>query len=126
MFQHILLIIGKNISIDLLKKVVLARVEEIITLSLKDISFRHINDKTHNLNLVLIGNGSKIFYKNSFQLEDKYNFKEINFYEENDIEICEAGLLFKKNFQDINQKNLNKHRNKIGFFQRFFNIFGNS
>ena len=119
-------IIGKNISIDLLKKVVLARVEEIITLSLKDISFRHINDKTHNLNLVLIGNGSKIFYKNSFQLEDKYNFKEINFYEENDIEICEAGLLFKKNFQDINQKNLNKHRNKIGFFQRFFNIFGNS
>ena len=51
-------------------------------------------DKKQNLNLVLIGNGSKIFNKNSFQLEDKYNFKDINFYEENDHEICEAGLIF--------------------------------
>ena len=83
-------------------------------------------DKKQNLNLVLIGNGSKIFNKNSFQLEDKYNFKEINFYEENDYEICEAGLIFKENFKDINQEKLNKYQNKLGIFQRFFNFFGNS
>ena len=119
-------IIGKNISIDLLKKVVLARIEEIIKLSLKDINIRKINDKTENLNLVLIGNGSKIFNKNSFQLDNKYNFKEINFYEENNHEICEAGLIFKEKFKEINKEKFTKHQNKMGFFQRFFNIFGNS
>jgi len=119
-------IIGKNISIDLLKKVVLARIEEIIKLSLKDINIRKINDKTQNLNLVLIGNGSKIFNKNSFQLDNKYNFKEINFYEENNHEICEAGLIFKEKFKEINKEKFTKYQNKMGFFQRFFNIFGNS
>ena len=119
-------IIGKNISIDLLKKVVLARIEEIIKLSLKDINIRKINDKTENLNLVLIGNGSKIFNKNSFQLDNKYNFKEINFYEENDHEICEAGLIFKEKFKEINKEKFKKYQNKMGIFQRFFNIFGNS
>jgi len=119
-------IIGKNISIDLLKKVVLARIEEIIKLSLKDINIRKINDKTQNLNLVLIGNGSKIFNKNSFQLDNKYNFKEINFYEENDHEICEAGLIFKEKFKEVNKEKFTKYQNKMGFFQRFFNIFGNS
>ena len=119
-------IIGKNISIDLLKKVVLARIEEIIKLSLKDINIRKINDKTENLNLVLIGNGSKIFNKNSFQLDNKYNFKEINFYEENDHEICEAGLIFKEKYKEINKEKFIKYQNKMGFFQRFFNIFGNS
>ncbi len=80
-------IIGKNISIDLLKKVILTRVEEIIELSFKNMAIlKNINEQ-QNLNLVLIGNGSKIFNKNSFQIEDKYNFKEINFYEEDDVEI---------------------------------------
>ena len=119
-------ILGKNISIDLLKKVVLARIEEIIKLSLKDINFSRSIDKKQNLNLVLIGNGSKIFNKNSFQLEDKYSFKEINFYEENDHEICEAGLIFKENFEDASQVKLKKHQNKLGIFHRFFNIFGNT
>ena len=84
---------------DLLKKVVLARIEEIIELSFKSINISNNIDKQKNLNLVLIGKGSKIFNKNSFQIEDKYNFKEINFYEENDVEICEAGLIFEKNFE---------------------------
>ena len=119
-------IIGKNISIDLLKKVVLARIEEIIKLSFKDMNISESIDKKQNLNLVLIGNGSKIFNKNSFQLEDKYNFKEINFYEENDHEICQAGLIFKENFEDLNQAKLKKYQNKLGIFHRFFNIFGNT
>ena len=118
-------IIGKNISIDLLKKVVLTRVEEIIELSFKGMSVSENIDKQQNLNLVLIGNGSKIFNRNSFQIEDKYNFKEINFYEENDLEICKAGLMFEKKFIDENTKKLKKNQKKIGFFHRFFNFFGN-
>ena len=118
-------IIGKNISIDLLKKVVLTRVEEIIELSFKGMSVSENIDKQQNLNLVLIGNGSKIFNRNSFQIEDKYNFKEINFYEENDIEICEAGLMFEENFKDENPQKLKKNQKTLGLFHRFFNIFGN-
>ena len=118
-------IIGKNISIDLLKKVVLARIEEIIQLSFKSISISKSIDTKKNLNLVLIGKGSKIFNKNSFQIEDKYNFKEINFYEENDFEICKAGLMFEKKFQNENPQKLKKNQKKLGFFQRFFNFFGN-
>ena len=117
-------VIGKNISIDLLKKVVLARIEEIIKLSFKSISIYNM-DNQQDLNLVLIGKGSKILNKNSFQIEDKYNFKEINFYEENDFEICKAGLLFEKNFQNTDLKKLKKNQKKLGFFHKFFNIFGN-
>jgi len=118
-------IIGKNISIDLLKKVVLARAEEIIKLSFKGMNISNNSEKKQNLNLVLIGNGSKIFNKNSFQIEDKYNFKEINFYEENDFEICKAGLMFEKNFKDEGLQKLRKNQKKLGFFHRFFNVFGN-
>ncbi len=118
-------IIGKNVSIDLLKKVISARIEEIIALSFKEIFTLDNIDKRQNLSLVLIGNGSKIFDKNSFRIEDKYNFKEISFYEENNHDICNAGLIFEKNFINDNPKLMKKNRKKLGFFHRFFNIFGN-
>ena len=118
-------ILGKNISIDLLKKVVLARIEEIIQLSFKSLSISTNIETQKNLNLVLIGRGSKIFNRNSFQIEDKYNFKEINFYEENEHDICKAGLMFERNFKDEYLQKLKKKQKKIGIFHRFFNIFGN-
>ena len=117
--------IDKNISVDLLKKVVLARIEEIIKLSFRSISISSNIYKQQNLNLVLIGQGSKILNKNSFQIEDIHNFKEINFYEENDFEICKAGLMFEKNFQNEDLQKIKKNQKKLGFFHRFFNIFGN-
>ena len=117
-------IIGKNISINLLKKVISARIEEIITLSFKVMSTSE-NIYKKNLNLVLIGNGSKIFDKNSFQIEDEYNFKEISFYGENNFDICNAGLSFEKNSIHDNKNQLKKNQKKLGFFHRFFNIFGN-
>ncbi len=117
--------IDKNISVDLLKKVVLARIEEIIKLSFRSISISSNIYKQQNLNLVLIGQGSKILNKNSFQIEDIHNFKEINFYEENDFEICKAGLIFEKNFQNEDLQKIKKNQKKLGFFHRFFNIFGN-
>ena len=119
-------IIGKDISIDLLKKVVLTRVEEIIELSFKGMNISENIAKLKDLNLVLIGNGSKIFNRNSFQIEDKYNFKEINFYEEDDLEICKASLMFEKKFKDEDPQNLKKNQKKPGIFHRFFNFFGNS
>ena len=71
-------------------------------------------------------NGSKIFDKNSFQLEDKYNLKEINFYEESNFDICNAGLIFEKNSTEDYSNQLKKNQKKLGFFHRFFNIFENN
>tara|TARA_Y100000741_G_scaffold174860_1_gene132635 strand:- start:880 stop:2064 length:1185 start_codon:yes stop_codon:yes gene_type:complete len=118
-------IVGKNISIDLLKKVVLARIEEIIELSFQSINISNNFEKQKKLNLVLIGKGSKLFNRNSFQIENKYNFKEINFYEEDDLEICESGLKFEKNFEDNDLQKMKKNQKKLGFFHRFFNFFSN-
>ena len=118
-------IVGKNISIDLFKKVVLARIEEIIELSFQSINISNNFEKQKKLNLVLIGKGSKLFNRNSFQIENKYNFKEINFYEENDFEICKAGLQFETNFENTDPQKLKKNQKKLGIFHRFFNIFGN-
>ncbi len=119
-------ILGKNISIDLLKKVTLARIEEILDLTFQDLSTSENTKNNKNLILVLIGNGSKLFNKNSFQLDDKYNFKEINYYEETDIEICKAGLVFAKINKDENLQKIIKNQKKLGIFQKFFNFFGTS
>lgn len=118
-------IIGKNISMDLLKKVVLARIEEIIDLTSRDIHFFSDLDNTLNSILVLTGNGSKLFNSNSFYLNDKYKFDEISFYEENDLEICKAGLDFEINWKDNEIKIAKKIYKKQGIFEKFFNLFSN-
>ena len=75
-----------------------------------------------NSTLVLTGNGSNLFDKNSFHLDIKYNFAEINFYEENDSEICNAGYNFDKS-ENNEMKFLSKSKKKLGFFEKFFNLF---
>ena len=112
-------ILSKKISIDLLKKVILYRVQEIV-----DLSFDKFTEVSKNLNLqntdiFLIGSGSRLFNSNSFYLRDKFKFKSINFYEETDIEICKSALIYYlNNFEksDINSK-------KQGLFEKFFNFF---
>ena len=74
--------------------------------------------------LVLTGDGSKIFNKNYFYLEDSFNFAEINFYNETDEEICDAGKkLFYFNSYEFEENNSKNIKNK-GYFERFFNLFG--
>ena len=116
-------IIEKNISVELLKKVVLARIEEIIELAFKDVNIVNDFRISSNSILVLTGDGSKIFNKNSFHLDDKYNFKEISFYEESNLEICNSGLKF---FEDSNKEGIkmaSKVLKKEGFFEKFFKFF---
>ena len=61
-----------------------------------------------------------LFNKNSFQLEDKYNFKEINFYEENDIEICTTGLIFEEIYKN---EDLQKYKKKTKENRHISEIF---
>ena len=116
--------IGKDIDIDNLKMVILARVQEIIDLSLIENKLIDKFKESNETVLVLTGDGSKIFNKNSFHLKDSFNFAEINFYDESDEEICNAGeKLFYFNNYKFEQKNI-KNIKKEGYFERFFNLFG--
>ena len=110
-------ILSKNIQIDLLKKVILYRVQEII-----DMIFDKSNytNKDYNDNkLFLIGEGSLLFNNNTFHLNDKFEFKSINFCSLSDVEICKAGLKYLQNHQlpVISKK-------KRGIFEKFFNLLG--
>tara|TARA_B100000941_G_C28289984_1_gene440992 strand:+ start:80 stop:673 length:594 start_codon:yes stop_codon:yes gene_type:complete len=113
-------ILNKNISINLLKKVILYRIQEIIDLTFKkskiEISILDIKDTE----LFLVGDGSLIFSNNSFHLNNDLQFKNLNHYNEADNQICYAGLDHYLNNYEI-PKLINK---KHGLFERFFNFFG--
>ena len=116
-------LLEKNISVELLKKVVLARIEEIIELVFKNANILNDFKDSSNSTLVLTGNGSKLFNKNSFHLDDKHNFKEISYYEETDLEICNAGLKFNENWKKNEIQMVGKVLKKEGFFEKFFKFF---
>ncbi len=114
----------KNISLDLLKKVIYARIDEILNLSLKNINFSSQIENKNKCILVFTGDGSKILDKNSIYLENKFNFfNEMNFFEESTNTICQSGYNFyKKNyFYEINI--VSKKLKKTGFFEKLFHFF---
>ena len=114
-------LITKKISIDLLKKVILARVEEIFNLLFEDVKISETIDKDEIL-LVLIGGGAKLFDKNSFNFESSNNFKDIIFYDETDKEICKSGLEYALKY-NLEKENFIKNYKNKGIFERFFNLF---
>ena len=112
-------IMTNNISIDILKKVILYRIEDIIDLIFKKSNIKSYHHNLSDSELFLIGEGSILFNNNSFYLDDKFEFSSISFYKEKDTEICKSGLNYY-----INQYNSPKFTNKKpGLFERFFNIF---
>ena len=117
----------KNIAIEpaeLTNQIVFARIDEIIKLNLADQYCKSLFDETNDCSLIFIGEGSKILNKNSIYLEEKFDFfKEISFFEENTLQICESGFKFKnlKNFQEVNF--LTKKPKNVGFFEKIFHFF---
>tara|TARA_B100001939_G_scaffold45065_1_gene34729 strand:+ start:260 stop:1423 length:1164 start_codon:yes stop_codon:yes gene_type:complete len=112
-------IINKNISLDLLKKVILYRVQEIIDLTFKKSKVSSHKTIIEDAELFLIGEGSKLFNNNSFYLNDRFAFKSINFYSDTDVQICKCGLENKISNYEL-PKIINK---KQGIFEKFFNFF---
>ena len=110
-------LIEKQIPIKLLKKVILYRVQEII-----DLIFEKAKSPTYDIDnsrLILIGEGSKLFNNNSFYLNDKFQFKSIDFYSENVSQICKFALIYYlNNFEAPKLSNKN-----TGIFEKFFNYF---
>ena len=72
--------------------------------------------------LVLIGRGSKLFDKNTFNFESINNFKDIIFYDENIRDICKSGLEYALKY-NLEKENFIKNNKNKGIFERFFNLF---
>jgi len=112
-------VLKKNISIDILKKVILYRIQEILDLTFKKSNISKYNIRLSETMLFLIGDGSNLFDNNSFYLNDKFQFKSLNFYSETDKDICYSGLIF-----HLNNYKLSKTNNKkLGLFEKFFHFF---
>ena len=111
----------KNISIDLLKQVIQARVDEIINISIiQNNYFKNINS-SEKPKIIFIGNGSKLIsFINNFNL--KNSFSELIFFDESDIKICEAGINYHKS-DERSLISIEKKLKKTGFFEKFFNLF---
>ena len=112
-------ILRKNISIDLLKKVILFRIQEIMDLTYKESNKYNFELNFKNSDLFFIGDGSLLFNNNSFHLKDKFEFKALNFYHEKDSQICNSCLMYYLNNHQIPSIN-NKNQ---GLFEKFFNYF---
>ena len=111
----------KNISTDLLKQIIEARVNEIIDITVTQNNyFKNINSREKPI-LIFIGSGSKLL-PNVNDLNSKKYFSELIFFEENDSKICDAGINYHRSderFLIYTQKN----PKKSGFFENFFNLF---
>ena len=112
-------IIKKNISVDLLKKVILYRVQEIMDLTFKKSKINNRKIILEDTELFLIGEGSKLFNNNSFYLNDRFGLKSINFYPDTDAQICKCGL---ENHL-MNSQSSKIIIKKQGIFEKFFNFF---
>ena len=114
----------KKISTDILNKIIYARLDEILNLSFKNIDFSTVLFDKKNSILVLTGEGSKILYKNSIYLEDRFNFfNEMSFFEETSESICRAGFNFLKNSNLHEVSIMTKEPKKTGLFEKLFHLF---
>ena len=111
----------KNISIDLLKQVIQARVDEIINISIIQNNYFKNISSSEKPKIIFIGNGSKLIsFINNFNL--KKSFSELIFFDESDTKICEAGIIYHKS-DERSLINIEKKLKKTGFFEKFFNLF---
>lgn len=111
----------KNISTQLLRQIIEARVDEIIDLVfLKSNTIKGLNFMSKPT-LIVSGGGSK-FLINNYKLKINKVISEITTYDENDSLICEVGLDYFNSKESFFVKTKKKSK-KSGFFERFFNLF---
>ena len=110
-----------NLSVDLIKKIIFARIEEILEISIKFFELNKDSNRSDQLKLILMGEGSKIL-DNKFK--DNISFSnDIDLLDETTLDICESGLNL---IQGINKQEvviIPKKFEKKGFFERLFHFF---
>ena len=114
-------ILGKNISMDLLKKIIEARVDEIIELVVFQSNFLKKLNNLAKPKLFAIGKGSALL-SNNYDIAIKKSVSKLSSFDEMDSQVCLAGL----EYHQSDESSFNKEKKKVkkrGFFENFFNLF---
>ena len=123
-FEHAKLskeILKNNISIDLLKQIIEARISEIIELSVIQNNYFKKIYELEKPNIIFIGNGSKVL-SNNINLDTKKKFSKLIFFDESESWICDAGIYYHNSIERFKMP-VRKKPKKTGFFEYFFNLF---
>ncbi len=110
-----------NLSLDLIKKIIFARVEEILEISTQNFNLNKSKEDTKELKLVLMGEGSRIL-DNKFKENISFS-RDIDLLEETTLDICESGLKLKQGINKQEVVMVPKKFEKKGFFERLFHFF---
>ncbi len=114
-------ILKKNFSIDLLKQIINARIDEITEMVIFDSNYmKNLNPKL-KLKLAATGGGSRLFSNNETLIKKKI-IHELFILSETDLNICEAGIRYHKSDESLHNKFMKKDK-KPGFFEAFFELF---
>ena len=114
-------ILEKNISIELLKQIIEARVDEIIELLVFETNYMNNLNVKIKPKLVIFGSGSSLLSHNSNYRGIKM-VSEIITVDENDLNVCRSGLEYHNSDESLLNKTKKKAK-KSGFFETFFNLF---
>ena len=114
-------IFENNISIDLLKQIIEARVEEIMEIVVFKSNYIKNLKTSLKPKLVITGGGSQLF-SNSHNTAIKKLISELKIIDENDTSIYEIGIDYHKSDESF-LNNTKKRTRKMGFFESFFNMF---
>ena len=114
-------ILEKNISIELLKQIIEARVDEIIELLVFETNYINNLNVKIKPKLVIFGSGSSLLSCNSNN-SGKKMVSEIIIVDENDSDVCRSGLEYHNSDESLLNKTKKKAK-KSGFFETFFNLF---
>tara|TARA_A100000164_G_scaffold375978_1_gene412080 strand:+ start:904 stop:2097 length:1194 start_codon:yes stop_codon:yes gene_type:complete len=108
----------------MIKEIIFARVEEILSMSTKVVSDILVNKLEEKYKIILIGSGSRILESNSISITKNVNLlDEFDYFTETSEIICKSGeyLLLQGNPQEV--VIVPKQKEISGFFVRFFNLF---
>ena len=107
---------------NFLKQIIIARMNEIINLSFNKLDFLK-KPSISKINLLLTGNGSKVFNKLLNDIKTDFEISVIKTLDQYSLNEFYTGmkLYFHNNKDNLN--NLEKMSKKKGFFEKFFNFF---
>ena len=109
----------ESVSIEILQKIIFARIEEILELCTKSIESN--SNTLHKFKMVLMGSGSKILDNKQ---KGKISFSnDIDFLEETLEDICQSGLKFITSLNKQEVVMVPKRQINQGFFERLFHFF---
>ncbi len=111
----------KKISLNLIRQIIFARIEEILELSTKFINLNLNSSIPNGYKIVLIGEGSKIL-DNKFKEMISFS-SDIDLLEETTVDICQSGLKLEEEPNKHEVVLIQKRKIKQGFFERLFYFF---